>query len=511
MKYIMAAVALMAAAANGEDLARTDKTIKLDLAAGTRSIPAFEAVKSLTYSGQAWESAAGGSATVKAQKGGLDVQTLVAAKPGEGFFSFTPVSGGVWTLVHAAAGQTFTASFAVYGADEDREEEPGVETSIVAAETGTLGLDLAAGIRTLADGESAEGLRYSGTGFETAQGGSATVAAELEGASYPLKSTLVDRKSGEGAFTFTPAAGGIWLLTHTDANGGTLTARFKSLSSEATVDEDETGSYEEVLVGMDAGAVGLDLSAAIRQISDLKEIKGITYSASNWEKVSTEVATGIAKLVFDNEAHSVSFEETKLADEGEYAFKPEKAGLWNLTHLAANGIETHAALNIAESAILGTYENPYDVATDEELAEVAADGIYVRIPEGTELTPPPGMRLVDAGNGIWKIEDTAMPATASAISVADFQPAMDGNSWTVAIKASEMLRGENVDWAKRTDLKVYMVYAETPQTLDANEGEAIEAEIVDDGTGDGTVKAMFEFGERLKSMRVIHMRIKIKE
>ena len=513
MKRIgMLFLAAMAVSAHGEDLAEAAKTIKLDLSAGMRSVQAFDAIKSLTYSGNSWLVPTGGVANVTALNSGAIKNTLVDAKPGEGYFSFTPVSAGVWTLVHAAAGETFTASFLVEADDVTHDDEDVYSYSTVAAETGTLSLDLAAGIRSLASSACAQGLSYSGAGFSSPTGGAATVVASLEGASYPVSTTLVDAKPGEGTFMFTPAAGGMWLLTHTDAAGGTLTARFLSLSPETAQSEDESGQYENILVGTTSGSVTLDLSAAVREIADAKDLKPITYSASNWRKLSTEVATGLAKLSFANDAHEISFDED-LSDEGEYTFSPEKAGLWNLTHVAKDGSEVSAQLNIAESAILGTYENPYDVSTDEELAAVAADGVYVRIPAGTNLTPPAGLKLVDAGNGIWKVEDSSLPAMASSVLFSGFSMTDLEGVAMFMVKAQDMLRGDKADWTARRDLKLRVVYATSPEKLDANEGYSIDATLADPESGDedGVVRATFNISDLMKNANVIFMRAVVGE
>lgn len=365
-----------------------EKAIPIDLDFAGRTGETMTALTNMTYSGTGWVSSKGGSATVLAQRQGAStVFAPVKAKAGEGVFAFTPTSAGVWTFTHTDDdGNVSTATFTVTGES--------IADDIVSMAEGTLALDLRGGTRELGEGESATGLTYSGTGWQAATGGSATVKARLDGASYDV--SVLNGKAGEGTFAFAPLSGGVWTLTHTDADGNSVTAKFSAPVAEQGGGESggETG-YELVLVDAATAPVALDLRGGTRSIETSDELWPITYSGSGWElPVSGSVTIGYTP----NGGETRS--ETQRG-EGTTTFRPDVAGLWTLTHTLADGDTLTATFDLSEDALWGTLANPWPVETDEELAEKAADGVYVTTL--SNLNPPAGFALVWVGGNVYQV------------------------------------------------------------------------------------------------------------
>ena len=409
LKSLITALGLALAALNGfcdeyVEMASVTKEVFLDLVNGARTAVLYEPASALTYSGTAWQTAAGGAATVTVLKDGVVAAAPVSEKAGEGYFSFTPASAGTWKLVHSAQGAEAVAYFSVASdgsADDDDADGDGYVETVVAAATATMSLDLVNGVRSLADGETAQGITYSGSGWSASTGGAATVAAKLAGAAYSLDSTLVDSKAGEGTCEFTPATGGTWLLTHTDASGASVSAYFSVQSAASGVDDDEDADYDYVIVAADSASIALELTGGTREIASVADIRDIMYSGSAWLRTDDmdSAAASVATTHPDGETASNAF-----TGEGRYSFAPDAPGKWLLTHTASDGSVEKAWFNLADDAIEGTLANPYEVATNEELAEIAADGVYVAIPGGTNLDAPDGYRLVEVGDGIYVLE-----------------------------------------------------------------------------------------------------------
>ena len=480
-----------AANAGAEEIARAEKSISVDFTTGAKSAEAFSAVSSLTYSGQNWEASTGGEATVTAScsKDGKTLEMkLVDSKGGEGFFSFTPTSAGTWVLRHeTASGKIATASFTVAGAETPEGEE------IIAATSATVDLDLRSGTREISSGGE-KNLRYSGSGWASAKGGNATVSANLEGGNYAVGLTLVDNKYGEGTFDFTPLSAGTWLLEHTDSNGGVARARFV-LAGEPEVEPGEGGetSYEYVLVAGDAGALPLDLRVGTRKIEEPGELMPIVYSGNGWALIGELSSPGSVTIVASLASGEAEDETSTLEGEGTLDFMPNVAGIWNLSHDDGADI-LRAAFDIAESALFGTLENPYEVATDEELAAVAADGIYVLFPEGTMLNPPPGFRLVAVkgrdGEYLIVSDDTIeggseyldTESEEAAVKLTQFEAATsDGLKWRSSLTV-KLKDGVDFDeWLEQSDLneKIYVLMSDDLMKLSTDQAERGTVEILD--------------------------------
>ena len=493
MRHMALAAALgLAGAGFSEELSIAERTVRLNLSAARTGV-ACEEIPSLTYSGTGWASPSGGSATVTAStEDGSRVLTLVEGKAGEGYFAFTPLSAGVWVLHHTSVDGTVETVRYTVSDDGSAGGSGAVPRQVVGVATGTVGLNLVAGTREYT-ADAAKSLTYSGTGWASPDGeGSATVVAELEDGAVPLASTVLDGAKGEGTFTFSPISGGTWLLTHTSEDGSTATARFSVASDE--------GTEAKIILGGDAATVALDLVAGIRDVESAADIKPITYSASNWRRPSGETSTGVALVTFSPETGEAV--ARSLADEGTYEFVPAAAGLWTLTHVAEDGSTVTAQFNLTVEALKGTLENPYDVATNEELAEVARDGVHVRIPEGTVLDAPEGFALVAVGGGVWRVESVDLPATASRIAISGFE-AEDAaaGTWILRVAATEMKRGEASAWVERmTGTASGNVRVRAATTLDnmaKNVLVDVGAEVLPGGEGDaeGEIRIRITLGE----------------
>ena len=118
-----------------------------------------------------------------------------------------------------------------------------------------VALDLTAGARAGTSGVKIDALTYSGSGWAKASGGSATVTGFREGSADGVILRLVDGATGEGTFSFTPAAAGTWALTHS-SEGGEAKARFAIASNGAEA--------EGVALSADSAKVALDLTAGVR-------------------------------------------------------------------------------------------------------------------------------------------------------------------------------------------------------------------------------------------------------
>lgn len=488
---LAAALGLAGAGFPGE-LSIAERTVRLNLSVARTGV-ACEEIPSLTYSGTGWASPSGGSATVTASKeDGSPVLTLVEGKAGEGYFAFTPLSAGVWVLYHTSADGTVETVRYTVSDDGSAGGSGAVSRQVVGVASGTVGLNLVAGTREYT-ADAAKSLTYSGTGWASPEGeGSATVVAELEDGALPLVSRLLDSAKGEGTFTFSPISGGTWLLKHTSEDGSTATARFSVASDE--------GAETRIILGGDAAMVALDLVAGVRELANAADIKPITYSASNWRRPSGETSTGVALVTFSPETGEAV--ARSLADEGTYEFVPAEAGLWTLTHVAEDGTAVTAQFNLAVEALKGTLQNPYDIATNEELAEVARDGVYVRIPAGTVLDAPEGLALVAVGGDVWRVESVDLPAAAARIAISGFEAGdAAAGIWILRVTATEMRRGDASAWVARmtgtASGSVRIRAATTLENMAKNDLVDVDAEVLASGEGDaeGEIRISITLGE----------------
>lgn len=300
-----------------------------------------------------------------------------------------------------------------------------------------VALDLTAGARAGMSGVKIDSLTYSGSGWAKASGGSATVTGFREGSADGVILRLVDGATGEGTFSFTPAAAGTWALTHA-SDGGEARARFAVASNGAEA--------EGVALSADSAKVALDLAAGTRTIADLSEIGGITYSGGNWVYGAEGTAyTGLA-------GPGVAATVTERTGEGTYAFTPGAAGLWTLTH------------TVGDATVVARFQI-----------------------EASAIDVGPG----DEGGASWLNEDAIANATAVVIT-AITQASAD--SWNVTFRPVLQPGRDFAEWVETSYHfdNIRIRRATTLAGLDSAESEVEPIEAVGYDEAEGTVTVTIE-------------------